>query len=76
MGTPNEISFIWPIENPDSVNFYRTKAGFGNTVEENAKNLFGEDFEFKNYSIEEIESLKNGIDQYKQSISDERQKNL
>lgn len=76
MGTPNEISFIWPIENPDSVNFYRTKAGFGNTVEENAKNLFGEDFEFKNYSIEEIESLKNGIDQYKQSVSDERQKNL
>ncbi|MEO0571566.1 MAG: BT_3928 family protein [Bacteroidota bacterium] len=59
INTPNAISFIWPIKNPDSVNILRKEAGFELSVEENGKRLFGEDFQFKNYSIEEIENLKN-----------------
>lgn len=56
MGTPREISFIWPIKNPDSVNFLR-KGIFGDTVEENAKRLFGENFEYKALTIEEVNTI-------------------
>ncbi len=56
MGTPNQISFIWPIQNPDSVNILR-KGIFENTVEENAKRLFGDDFELKYHTLEEINKL-------------------
>lgn len=35
-------SAIWPIENPDSVNFLRASVGFDQTVEENAKRLEAE----------------------------------
>ena len=62
IGTPNELKYIWPIKNPDSVNVLRQQAGFELTVEENGKRLFGEDFEFRNYRIEEIENLKKDID--------------
>jgi len=57
----NGFNFIWPIENPDSVN-ERREEFFGDTVEQSARGLFGEDFEFRNYSIEEIENLKSEID--------------
>lgn len=42
--------FIWPIENPTSVNERRKKAGFTQTVEENAKRL---DVDYKILTIEE-----------------------
>lgn len=54
--------FIWPLQNPDSVNLLR-KEVFGTTVEEYAKNLFGEDFEFKNITIEEVQKRKDKINQ-------------
>lgn len=53
-GTP----FIWPIENPEEVNKRREEAGFTRTVEVYAKSLFGEDFEYKNITLEEAEALR------------------
>ncbi|WP_299768906.1 BT_3928 family protein [uncultured Dokdonia sp.] len=53
-GTP----FIWPIENPEEVNKRREEAGFTTTVEVYAKSLFGEDFEYKNITLEEAEALR------------------
>ncbi|AKA34308.1 BT_3928 family protein [Flagellimonas lutaonensis] len=50
-------NFIWPIKNLDSANILR-KNIFGNTVEEYSKQLFGEDFEFKYYTIQEIDNLR------------------
>lgn len=49
--------FIWPIENPETVNDRREKAGFDNTIEEYAKNLFGEDFQYKVLTMEQINQL-------------------
>lgn len=60
IGSPREVNFIWPIENPDSVNILR-KEVFGNTVEEYGKDLFGDDFEFKNLTIEEANKIRNSI---------------
>lgn len=50
----NGERFIWPIENPESVNERRKKAGFDETIEEYAKQLFGEDFVYKPKSLEEV----------------------
>src|SRR5690606_12791176 len=47
-------SFIWPIENPETVNERRKNAGFEDTVEEHAKILFGEDYKDQSRTIEEI----------------------
>lgn len=47
-------SFIWPIENPESVNERRMEAGFTSTIEEYAKNLFGEDFEYIALTMEDV----------------------
>ncbi|WP_299684251.1 BT_3928 family protein [uncultured Dokdonia sp.] len=51
----NGEPFIWPIENPEEVNKRREEAGFNSTIEVYAKNLFGEDFEYKNITLEEAE---------------------
>ena len=61
IGTPKQVAFIWPLKNPDSVNILRSQAGFELSVEENGKRMFGDDFEFKNYSIEEIEDIKSRL---------------
>lgn len=47
-------SFIWPIENPEMVNQRRKEAGYDQTIEEYAKLLFGEDFEYKVLSVEDV----------------------
>ena len=47
-------SLIWPIENPETVNERRLKVGYDQTIEEYAKLLFGDDFEYKVISINEI----------------------
>ncbi len=59
VGTPQEISLIWPIDNPEEVNERRTKAGFTDTVEANAKRLYGEDFQFKHWTLEEVNNVLN-----------------
>ncbi|MDN3724610.1 DoxX family membrane protein [Aequorivita sp. SDUM287046] len=47
-------SMIWPIENPETVNKRRADAGFDETIEAYAKRLFGEDFEYKAVTMEQI----------------------
>ena len=46
--------FIWPIENPENVNARRMEAGYTQTIEEYAKLLFGEDFEYKVLTMDEV----------------------
>ncbi|MBP7500948.1 MAG: hypothetical protein KA796_13960 [Chryseobacterium sp.] len=52
------VDFIWPIKNPEKVNELRKKAGFKQTVEEYAKDLYGNDFQYKIYTIEEVKKLQ------------------
>jgi uncharacterized membrane protein YphA (DoxX/SURF4 family) len=47
-------SFIWPIENPEKVNQLREEVGYDQTIEEYAKLLFGEDFEYKVLSVDDV----------------------
>ncbi len=47
-------SFIWPIENPETVNERRVKAGYTETIEEYAKELFGKDFEYKILTMDDV----------------------
>ena len=47
-------SFIWPIEDPENVNERRMKVGYDQTIEEYAKLLFGEDFEYKALSLDDV----------------------
>ena len=56
--TDKDFPFIWPIANPDSVNIRRKEVGFETTVEAYSKILFGEDFNFKHYTIEDLQNLK------------------
>lgn len=52
----DDTRFIWPIENPESVNERRKKAGFETSIEEYSKELFGDDFEYKPLKIEDLKS--------------------
>ncbi len=47
-------SFIWPIENAETVNQRRIEAGFENTIEDYAKVLFGDDFVYEPRTMEQI----------------------
>ncbi len=57
MGTPDEVSFIWPVENPEKVNERRKEAGFSDSIEASAKRIFGDDFEYKSMSMEEVNAI-------------------
>lgn len=46
--------FIWPIADPETVNERRAAVGFEETVETYAKGLFGEDFEYKVLTLEDV----------------------
>jgi uncharacterized membrane protein YphA (DoxX/SURF4 family) len=50
----NGEKFIWPIEDAENVNEKRKNAGFDTTIEEYSKQLFGEDFEYKSLSMDQI----------------------
>lgn len=47
-------SYIWPIENPETVNQRRQEMGFPNTIEAYAKLLFGEDFEYEALTMDQL----------------------
>lgn len=47
-------NFIWPIENPGTVNERRAAVGYSTTVEEYSKLLYGSDFEYKVLTMEDI----------------------
>ena len=53
--------FIWPIANPENVNTLRTEIGYTQTIEEYAKRLFGDDFEYKVVSLEEAMRRKQAM---------------
>ncbi len=57
MNTPEEISFIWPVAEPDNVNQLRKEAGFSDTIEENAKRIFGENFEYQHLNMAEVNTI-------------------
>lgn len=46
--------YIWPIDDPENVNARREQAGFDTTIEEYAKQLFGDDFEYEPLSMDDI----------------------
>lgn len=48
--------YVWPIQDPKSVNELRKEAGFTTTVEENAKRL---GVDYKSYTLVEIKKIKN-----------------
>lgn len=50
----NGDAFIWPIEDAENVNQRRTEAGFEQTVEEYAKTVFGDDFEYEILTMEDV----------------------
>ncbi|MBW1298556.1 BT_3928 family protein [Aquimarina litoralis] len=56
--TNTPIDIIWPIKDAENVNDRRTKAGYNTTIEEYSKRLFGDTFEYKVYTLEEVEELK------------------
>lgn len=57
-GKWEDLSFIWPIKDPATVNKKRKAAGFSQTVEENAKSL---GIEYKVFSLKEILKLRNEV---------------
>lgn len=52
----NGEKYIWPIKVPEEVNERRKKAGFKNTIEEYSKEIFGEEFEYRPKSIDQIKN--------------------
>jgi len=58
-GSTNEKNgdFIWPIENPETVNERREKAGYNQTIEEYGKLLFGKDFEYQVLTLNDINKV-------------------
>jgi len=58
----NEI--IWPVKNPQKVNRLRKKAGFTQTIEESAKEIYGKSFEYKIYTLEEVKKMFSGYTIY------------
>jgi hypothetical protein len=57
-GKEDFVNFIWPIKNEKNVNKLRKETGFKNTIEENAKDLFGKDFVYKPFSLKEALKLR------------------
>lgn len=51
---PDGTKYIWPIENPETVNERRMKAGYSQTIEDYGVLLFGEDFEYKVLTMDDM----------------------
>ncbi|WP_234424285.1 BT_3928 family protein [Aquimarina sp. Aq107] len=56
--TNTPVKIIWPIKDAENVNQRRKDAGYNTTIEEYAKRLYGDTFEYKVYTLEEVEKLK------------------
>ncbi|WP_378177642.1 BT_3928 family protein [Aquimarina sp. SS2-1] len=56
--TDKPIQIIWPIKDADNVNQKRKEAGYDTTIEEYAKRLYGDTFEYKAYTLEEVKKLQ------------------
>ncbi|WP_185113577.1 DUF6624 domain-containing protein [Chryseobacterium sp. JM1] len=53
-GEKESDPIIWPIKDVKNVNKLRKEAGFYDTVESYAKRLYGKNFVFKNYTLDEV----------------------
>lgn len=58
-GKDEFINFIWPIQDLKNVDKRRKEAGYINTVEEDGKSMFGKDFKYEVYSLQQAIELKN-----------------
>ncbi len=54
--TMNGKSYIWPIADPENVNARRAEIGLTESIEEYAKRLFGDDFEYEVLTLEDIKN--------------------
>ncbi|KIC65189.1 DUF6624 domain-containing protein [Chryseobacterium taiwanense] len=53
------INFVWPVKDPKNVNKRRKEAGFDSTVEENAQRMFGKDFKYETYTLQQVFEIRN-----------------
>lgn len=53
------INFVWPVKDPKNVNKKRKEAGFDSTVEENAQRMFGKDFKYEPYTLQQVLEIRN-----------------
>ncbi|WP_312304687.1 DUF6624 domain-containing protein [Chryseobacterium sp.] len=57
-GKDYKTEYIWPIKDPENVNKIRKEAGFTKTVEEYAKDIYGKDFVYKIYTLDDVKNGK------------------
>lgn len=57
-GKQFKTEFIWPIKDAKNVNKKRKEAGFDVSIEEYAKEVFGKDFVYKEYTLKDIDDNK------------------
>lgn len=53
------INFVWPVKDLKNVNKRRKEAGFDSTVEENAQRMFGKDFKYEPYTLQQVLEIRN-----------------
>jgi len=53
------INFVWPVKDLKNVNKRRKEAGFDSTIEENAQRMFGKDFKYEPYTLQQVLEIRN-----------------
>lgn len=53
------INFVWPVKDPKNVNKRRKEAGFDSTIEENAQRMYGKDFKYEPYTLQQVLEIRN-----------------
>ncbi|MDP9958183.1 DUF6624 domain-containing protein [Chryseobacterium lathyri] len=75
-GEKESEPIIWPIKDVENVNKRRKEAGFDNTVENYAKRLYGKNFVFKKYTLDEVLKFGTGQKTEEKSLNIELKKEL
>jgi len=53
------VNFVWPVKDLKNVNKRRKEAGFDSTIEENAQRMFGKDFKYEPYTLQQVLEIRN-----------------
>jgi hypothetical protein len=53
------INFVWPVKDLKNVNKRRKEAGFDSTIEENAQRMFGKEFKYEPYTLQQVFEIRN-----------------
>jgi len=53
------INFVWPVKDLKNVNKRRKEVGFNSTIEENAQRMFGKDFKYEPYTLQQVLEIRN-----------------